>query len=43
MMATIDDKGLMERKSIADACKGNTGNMGTDKKPPAPESLKKGK
>jgi hypothetical protein len=38
-MATIDDKGLMERGSIKDACKGNT-DLAIEKKPPAPESLK---
>jgi hypothetical protein len=41
---SVDEKGLMERKSITDACKGNT-NLDVSKKPPAPESItsKKGK
>jgi hypothetical protein len=36
---SVDEKGLMEKKSITDACKGNTGDMSTEKKPPAPESI----
>ena len=42
---SVDEKGLMEKKSIGDACKGNTSDHGTEKKPPAPESImvKKGK